>query len=44
LVVVQLEFVERAGGPVVARSVTYVGFVGILTGVRYGYGLAVANC
>jgi hypothetical protein len=38
LVVVQLEFVERPGGPVIARSVTYVGFVGILTGVRYACG------
>jgi hypothetical protein len=27
LVLVQLEFVERAGGSVAARSVTYVGFV-----------------
>ena len=33
-VVVQLEFVENAGGPVIARSVTYVGFVGFLTAVR----------
>lgn len=34
-VVVQFEFVERAHGSVVARSVGYVGFVGILTGVRF---------
>jgi hypothetical protein len=34
--VVHLEFVEKRGGPVIGRSVTYVGFVGILTGVRYG--------
>jgi hypothetical protein len=33
-VVVQLDFVSRMGGPVVARSVTYLGFVGVLTGVR----------
>jgi hypothetical protein len=33
-VVVQLEFVDEPGGEVIARSVTYVGFVGILTGVR----------
>jgi hypothetical protein len=33
-VVVELEFVEKAGGPVIARSVTYIGFVGVLTGVR----------
>jgi hypothetical protein len=34
-VVVQLDYVEKEGGPVVARSITYVGFVGILTGVRF---------
>jgi hypothetical protein len=33
-VVVQFEFVGRPHGEVVARSVGYVGFVGILTGVR----------
>ncbi|KAF2816310.1 uncharacterized protein BDZ99DRAFT_484962 [Mytilinidion resinicola] len=33
-VIVQLEFVEHPGGEVMARSITYVGFVGILTGVR----------
>jgi hypothetical protein len=36
-VVVQLEFVEKPHGEVIARSVTYVGFVGMLTGVRYVY-------
>jgi hypothetical protein len=35
-VVVQLDFVRREGGPVVATSVTYAGFVGVLTGVRQG--------
>ncbi|KAI4152021.1 MAG: hypothetical protein LQ340_003151 [Diploschistes diacapsis] len=34
--VVQLNFVERAGGPVVATSVTYFGYVGVLTGLRKG--------
>jgi hypothetical protein len=33
-VVVQYEFVEKPHGKVVARSVGYVGFIGILTGVR----------
>ncbi|KAF2397737.1 hypothetical protein EJ06DRAFT_481515 [Trichodelitschia bisporula] len=33
-VVVVLQFVRCADGPVVARSVTYAGFVGVLTGVR----------
>jgi hypothetical protein len=32
--VVQLEFVRKPGGPVIARTITYVGFVGVLTGVR----------
>ncbi|KAF2670288.1 hypothetical protein BT63DRAFT_361887, partial [Microthyrium microscopicum] len=35
-VVVCLEFVEYEGGPVVATTVTYVGHVGVLTGVRRG--------
>jgi hypothetical protein len=35
-VVVCLEFVEEEDGPVIARTVTYVGFVGVLTGVRQG--------
>ncbi|KAL1627101.1 hypothetical protein SLS54_002640 [Diplodia seriata] len=35
-VVVQLEFVDRPHGAVVARSVTYAGYVGVLTGVRRG--------
>ncbi|KAK0653335.1 hypothetical protein DIS24_g6142 [Lasiodiplodia hormozganensis] len=39
-VVVQLEFVEKPHGPVVARSVTYVGYVGVLTGLRQGLSLS----
>ncbi|KAI4211868.1 MAG: hypothetical protein LQ351_005359 [Letrouitia transgressa] len=35
-IVVHLDFVEQSGGPVVASSITYVGFVGCLTGVRKG--------
>lgn len=35
-VLVQYEFVEWEGGPVVARTLGYVGFVGVLTGVREG--------
>jgi hypothetical protein len=34
-IAVDLEFVSHPGGPVVARSITYLGFVGVLTGVRY---------
>jgi hypothetical protein len=33
-VVVQLDFVTTSDGPVVASSLTYAGFVGVLTGVR----------
>lgn len=35
--VVQLEFVSEKGGRVIARSITYAGFVGVLTGVRLVY-------
>ncbi|KAI4163696.1 MAG: hypothetical protein LQ342_002730, partial [Letrouitia transgressa] len=35
-IVVHLDFVKQSGGPVVASSITYVGFVGCLTGVRKG--------
>ncbi|KAK4889177.1 hypothetical protein LTR27_012012 [Elasticomyces elasticus] len=33
-IVVMLDFVTESGGPVVASSITYAGFVGVLTGVR----------
>ncbi|KAF2191770.1 hypothetical protein K469DRAFT_735721 [Zopfia rhizophila CBS 207.26] len=32
--IVQFEFVARPGGDVIARTINYVGFVGVLTGVR----------
>lgn len=35
-VVVQLDFVDKAGGPVLATSITYAGYVGLLTGIRKG--------
>ncbi|MCJ1308287.1 hypothetical protein MMC25_001940 [Agyrium rufum] len=38
--VVQLDFVREFDGPVIASSVTYVGYVGILTGVRPGLSLS----
>lgn len=34
-IVVQFEFVERPGGKVIATTINYVGYVGVLTGVRY---------
>ncbi|KAK7702175.1 hypothetical protein SLS64_009753 [Diaporthe eres] len=39
-VVVQLNFVTEPDGPVIARSVTYVGFVGALTAVRPGLSMS----
>jgi hypothetical protein len=33
---VQYDFVERPGGKVIASTISYVGFVGVLTGVREG--------
>lgn len=33
-VVVQLDFIRRPNEPIFASSITYVGFVGVLTGVR----------
>ena len=38
--IVQLEFVQRKGGPVIASSITYAGFVGVLTGVRRGFSVS----
>lgn len=32
--IVQLEFVNEQGGCVVARNITYIGYVGVLMGVR----------
>lgn len=39
-IVVELDFVRRQGGPVIATSVTYFGYVGVLTGVRKGLSLS----
>ena len=33
-VVVQLDYVSEKDGPIIASSITYAGFVGVLTGVR----------
>ena len=33
-IIVQLDFKMSADGPIIARSITYAGFVGVLTGVR----------
>ncbi|KNG46091.1 major facilitator superfamily [Stemphylium lycopersici] len=38
--IVQYEFVERQSGEVVARTLGYVGFVGVLTGVRKGLSIS----
>ncbi|KAF2136489.1 uncharacterized protein K452DRAFT_205772, partial [Aplosporella prunicola CBS 121167] len=39
-VIVQLDFVRKPHGAVVARAITYVGFVGVLTGVRRGLSMS----
>ncbi|CAD6589315.1 MAG: N-acylsphingosine amidohydrolase (acid ceramidase) 1 [Alectoria sarmentosa] len=39
-VIVHLDFVEKPGGDVIASSITYVGYVGVLTGVRKGLSLS----
>jgi hypothetical protein len=39
-IVVELEYVRKADGPVVARCVTYFGYVGVLTGVRHGLSMS----
>ena len=39
-VVVQLDFIQKPGGKVVASSITYVGYVGVLTGVRKGLSMS----
>lgn len=39
-IVVHLDYVERAGGEVIASSLGYFGYVGILTGVRKGLSMS----
>ncbi|KAK4544278.1 hypothetical protein LTR36_004488 [Oleoguttula mirabilis] len=39
-VIVHLDFIMQPGAPVVASSITYAGFVGVLTGVRKGFSVS----
>ena len=39
-VVVELDFVRNKDGPVIASSVTYFGYVGVLTGVKKGLSIS----
>ena len=39
-VIVHLDFVSEKSGPVIASSVTYAGYVGVLTGVRRDFSLS----
>ena len=39
-VVVQLDFIEEKGGPIIASSITYAGFLGVLTGVKRGLSMS----
>lgn len=38
--IVRLDFVEHPNGPVIASTVTYFGYVGVLTGVRKGLSIS----
>ncbi|KAI2488064.1 NAAA-beta domain containing protein [Pyrenophora tritici-repentis] len=38
----QFEFVEKPGGPVIARTLGFVGHVGVLTGVRKGLSVSIS--
>ncbi|KAF2024127.1 hypothetical protein EK21DRAFT_79415 [Setomelanomma holmii] len=40
-VVVQYNFVERPGGDVIARTISYVGYVGVLTGVKQNLSVSI---
>ncbi|KAF4953266.1 hypothetical protein FGADI_6132 [Fusarium gaditjirri] len=39
-IIVELDFVRTPGGPVVATTVGYLGYIGVLTGVRQGLSLS----
>lgn len=39
-IVIQLDFIERPGDDIIASSITYVGYVGVLTGVRKGLSMS----
>jgi hypothetical protein len=39
-IIVELDFVCFTGGPVIATSITYLGYVGVLTGVRKGISMS----
>ncbi|KAI5460406.1 hypothetical protein BGZ63DRAFT_247059 [Mariannaea sp. PMI_226] len=39
-IIVELDFVRYTGGPVVATTVGYLGYVGVLTGVRRGLSMS----
>ncbi|KAF4419111.1 hypothetical protein FACUT_11569 [Fusarium acutatum] len=39
-IIVELDFVRTPGGPVIATTVGYLGYVGVLTGVRKGMSLS----
>ncbi|RGP79416.1 n-acylsphingosine amidohydrolase [Fusarium longipes] len=38
--IVEFDFIRRTGGPVVATTITYLGYVGVLTGVRKGLSIS----
>jgi hypothetical protein len=38
--IVELDYVQRETGPVIATTVGYIGYVGVLTGVRHGLSMS----
>ncbi|KAK2671407.1 Acid ceramidase, N-terminal [Fusarium oxysporum f. sp. vasinfectum] len=39
-IIVELDFVRAPGGPVIATTIGYLGYIGVLTGVRQGLSLS----
>ncbi|SCO89111.1 uncharacterized protein FRV6_13239 [Fusarium oxysporum] len=39
-IIVELDFVRTPGGPVIATTIGYLGYIGVLTGVRQGLSLS----
>ncbi|KAH7159193.1 beta subunit of N-acylethanolamine-hydrolyzing acid amidase-domain-containing protein [Fusarium sp. MPI-SDFR-AT-0072] len=39
-IIVELDFVRTPGGPVIATTIGYLGYIGVLTGVRQGMSLS----
>lgn len=42
-IIIELDFLASEGGPAVARTLTYFGYVGVLTGVRRGLSVSLSR-